>query len=95
MAKVDWIDGKLNPPTSGDYYVIEELMLDIPTEQLFEGDIEVTTDYYDAEQREWEELGKDNPYWKVVAWAYILRPDVPDCVKDKVVRYFGNEVENG
>lgn len=92
MAKVNWIKGEINPPESGDYYVIEEAQLDIRTERIKEGDIEITTDYFDAERQEWEELGKDNPYWKVLSWAHILHPDIPNDLRDRVTLYFGIEV---
>lgn len=96
MAKVNWIKGEINPPESGEYYVIEEAQLDIRTEHIKEGDIEITTDYFDADRQEWEELGKDNPYWKVLAWADILYPDVPSHIRDRVTTYFGKSVnKNG
>ena len=92
MARVDWISGHLNPPNSGEFYVIEEVQQDMGEVGWKKGEIEITTDYFDANKKEWQEIGKDNPYWKVVAWADMLRPDVPPSLRDKVKMYFGIEV---
>ena len=93
MAEVNWINGTINPPESGGYYVIEEAQMDIRTERIKEGDIEITTDYFDASTQEWDELGKDNPYWKVLSWAKILYPNIPNDLSERVTRYFGESVK--
>lgn len=95
MAEVNWIKGELNPPSGGEYYVIEEAQHDLKAVGITKGDIEITTDYYDAKHEEWDELGKDNPTWKVVAWADVLRPDIPDVLNGRVKRYFGKVVCGG
>jgi hypothetical protein len=95
MAEVNWIKGELNPPSSGEYYVIEEAQHDLKAVGIAKGDIEITTDYYDAKHEEWDELGKDNPTWKVLAWADVLRPDIPGDLKGRVKRYFGKVVCGG
>lgn len=90
MAKVDWIRGHINPPENGEYYVIYEAQKDLLTYK--KGDIEITTDYY-HEGRGWEDIGLDNPSWKVVAWARVVRPDIPDHIRDNVKCYFGLRCE--
>ena len=88
MAEVNWIKGTINPPSSGEYYYILEAQCDIP--YFFKkGDVEITTDYYSVERGEWDEIGKDNPSWKVLAWADILHPNIPRDLMDKCPAYFG------
>lgn len=91
MAEVNcWIKGELNPPESGEYYVILEAQEDLLT--FKKGDIEMQSDYFNADTKEWDDLGKDNPSWKVLAWADILRPNIPNDLKGRVKRYFGKDV---
>ena len=101
--KVDWIKGSINPPVSGEYYVINRVLQDIDdevdgTNYFRAGEFEVTGDWWDAEEKKWQSIGKNNPYWTVDAWADILKPDVPEDILDKVRVYFGfreDEVKNG
>lgn len=96
MAEVNqWIRGELNPPSSGEYYVVLEAQVEIPAIGFQKGDIEMQTDYFDTDRGEWDELGKDNPSWKVLAWADILRPDMPRDLRDRVKRYFGLALRDG
>lgn len=98
MAKVNWINGKIAPPESGEYYVILEAQQDIrypDTNELLvsAGDVEMDGDLYDAERRYFSSLGGNNPFWRVLSWANILKPDVPDDIKPKLRTYFGAKVE--
>ena len=98
MAKVNWINGKIAPPESDEYYVILEAKQDIrdpDTNELIvsAGDVEMDGDWYDAERRYFSSIGENNPLWRVVAWANILKPDVPDDIKPKLRTYFGAKVE--
>lgn len=98
MAEVTWIKGTIDPPQSGEYYVALEAKRDIinpvtGTVDYKTGDVMIDTDCYYAEERFWEQLGKDNPFWEVVCWAHILEPDIPDGVRDRLVEYFGEKVQ--
>lgn len=98
MAKVNWINGKIAPPESDEYYVILEAQQDIrdpDTNELLvsAGDVEMDGDWYDAEERYFSSLGGNNPFWRVLSWANILKPDVPDDIKPKLRTYFGAKVE--
>ena len=98
MAKVTWIKGTIDPPQSGEYYVILEAkqnMVDPVTGKAWHrmGDVIIDADFYYAEDRFWEQLGKDNPFWEVVCWAHILLPDIPDGIRERLVEYFGEKVQ--
>ena len=93
MAEVNWIRGEINPPESGEFYVILEAQEDLFT--FKKGDIEMQTDCFDKERGVWEELGANNPFWKVLAWADVLHPNIPNDLIGRVKRYFGVEVGNG
>lgn len=100
MSKVTWIKGTIDPPRSGEYYVAFEakhnmFMLDkeIGKEHYETGDVKIEVDFYDAKGRVWKKLGKDNPFWAVLCWADILKPDIPDGVRDRLVEYFGEKVQ--
>ena len=98
MAEVTWINGTIDPPQSGEYYVTLEAKQDIinpVTGKVYynRGDVMICIDCYYAEDRFWEQLGKDNPFWEVVCWANILKPDIPDGVRDRLVEYFGEKVQ--
>ena len=89
--KVNWIKGVIAPLEEGKYYVITEAQND--TALYKKGDIVIDYDWYS------EALGcmsiKDNgSTWKVLAWAEILLPNVPEKVKDRLVTYFDTEVKN-
>lgn len=86
-TNVMWVQGYIDPTQSGEYYVALEAQEDIAGFKA--GEVEVTTDYFHAHRGEWEQLGKDNPSWKVLFWAYINRPDVPADIAGKVREYFG------
>lgn len=98
MAKVNWIKGTINPPESGEYYMILEATeawgsLE-PGERLFNpGEIEMTGDWYDTEEGCFQTIGTDNPFWRVLAWESVLKPDVPEDIKPKLVMYFGHSVK--
>lgn len=98
MAEVTWIKGTIDPPQSGEYYVALEAkqdMVDPKTGKVWykTGDVMIACDFYHAEDRFWEQLGKDNPFWEVVCWARILLPDIPDGVRESLVEYFGKRVQ--
>ena len=98
MAEVTWIKGTIDPPESGVYYVVLEAkhdMVDPLTGKVYykTGDIVIDCDFYYAEDRFWEQPGKDNPFWEVVCWAGILKPDIPDGVRERLVEYFGEKVQ--
>lgn len=98
MAKVNWINGKIAPPESGKYYVIleaTEAWDSVNTEKRFAkaGEVEMTSDWYDTEKGCFQSLGKDNQFWRALAWARTLRPDVPEDIKPKLTVYFGQKVK--
>ena len=98
MAEVNWIKGTIAPPESGDYYIILEAMRDIDPlpsggEIIHKGDIEITTGWYDAKRRYFDGIGENNPFWRVLAWANVLKPDVPEDVKPRLRIYFGTKVK--
>lgn len=98
MDEVNWIKGTIAPPESGEYYIILEAMRDIDPlpsggEPIHKGDIEITTDWYDADLAAF--IGKDNPIWRVLSWASMLRPSIPADIRDRVKWYFGREVKHG
>lgn len=97
MANVNWINGTITPPESGEYYVILEATEAWNSEEpegrnWNPGEIEMTGDWYDTEEGYFQSLGKDNPFWKVLSWASVLRPSIPEDIRPKVKRYFGTEV---
>ena len=96
MAKVTWIKGTIDPPQSGEYYVILEAKKDIVDPETGKvyyktGDAMIYTDCYYAGTSLWEQLGKDNPFWAVLCWADILKLDLPDGVRGRLVEYFGEK----
>lgn len=98
MAEVTWIKGTIDPPQSGEYCVALEAKQDIVdpvTGKVWykAGDVMIDVDFYYAEDRFWEQLGKGNPFWAVVCWAHILHPDIPDGVRERLVDYFGERVQ--
>ena len=98
MAEVTWIKGTIDPPQSGEYYVTLEAkrdMVDPETGKVWykTGDVMIDGDFYNADDRFWEQLGKDNPFWAVVCWAHILKPDIPDGVRDRLIEYFGERMQ--
>ena len=98
MAEVTWINGTINPPQSGEYYVTLEAKQDIVDPAtgnvLYRtGDVTIDVDCYNAEYSFWEQLGNDNPFWEVLCWADILKPDIPDGVRDRLVEYLGTKVK--
>lgn len=98
MAEVTWIKGTIDPPQSGEYYVTLEAKQDIVdpvTGKVYykTGDVMIDGDFYNADDRFWEQLGKDNPFWAVVCWANILKPDIPDDVCVRLVEYFGERMQ--
>lgn len=101
MANVNWINGTINPPESGEYYVILEAMQDgDPLSSgkvlIHKGDIEIARDWYDTDREEFDTIGKDNPVWKVLSWANVLQPSIPEDIRPRVKCYFGTEVnQNG
>ena len=98
MAEVNWIKGTIAPPESGDYYIIMEAMQDsgpLPSGEMLihKGDIEIANDWYDADRAEFDIIGKDNPRWRVLAWARTLKPSIPADIRDRVRWYFGEEIK--
>ena len=90
MAEVTWINGSLNPPKSGEYYIIIEAQED--TQYFKRGDIEITDDWFNACKGTFDTIGENNHTWKVLNWAYILHPNIPNDLRDRVRLYFGVEV---
>ena len=98
MAEVTWINGTIDPPQSGEYYVTLEAKQDIIDPETGKvwystGDVTIGIDCYYAGEHFWEQLGKDNPLWAVLCWAGILEPVIPDGVRDRLVEYFGEKVQ--
>lgn len=98
MAEVTWIKGTIDPPQSKEYYVTLEAkrdMVDPETGKVYykTGDIIITIDFYYAEDRFWEQLGEDNPFWVLVCWADIIKPNIPDSVREMLVEYRGIKVK--
>lgn len=98
MAEVTWINGTIDPPQSGEYYVTLEAKQDIvdpATGKVYynRGDVMIGIDFYYADDSFLDELGKNNPFWAVLCWANILKPDIPDGVRDRLVEYFGEKVQ--
>lgn len=101
MAEVTWIKGTIDPPQSGEYYVTLEAKRDIinpvtGTVDYKTGDVMIDTDFYYAGIRFWEQLGDDNPFWALLCWAHILKPDkpdIPDGVRGRLVEYLGTKVK--
>lgn len=99
MANVNWIKGEIAPPENGEYYVILEAMQDgdaLPSGEMLirKGDIEITSDWYNTGRGAFDTIGKDNPIWKVLAWAEIFKPSVPEALRDRVRWYFGKEINH-
>lgn len=100
MAEVNWIKGTIAPPESGDYYIILEAMrstFDPRTGEtlISKGDIEITNDWYDADRAAFDIIGKDNPIWRVLSWARMLKPSIPADIRDRVRWYFGMRLKHG
>ena len=89
----NWINGTIAPPKSGEYYIIIEAQKDCFGTPVKKGDIEMTTDYYNADLDEFDTLGKrNNPYWKMLNWASIKYPAIPKDLIGRVKNYFGHKV---
>ena len=80
MAKVIWNKGTIAPPESGDYYVIMEAIQN--------------SDPLPSSREAFDSLGVENPIWRVLAWANILLPPIPEGIQDQVRWYFGKEVKH-
>ena len=98
MFEVTWIKGTIDPPQSGEYYVILKAKQDIInpvtcTLDYKTGDVMIYTDCYYAGASFWKQLGKDNPFWAVLCWADILKPDIPDGVRDRLAEYIVTKVK--
>lgn len=91
--KVKWIKGNIEPPENGEYYVIREVVKTDENITLPKGYIEIDTDYFNIEHKEWIALGKNNPYYKILAWANILHFDIPEELKGKINCYFGVDIK--
>ena len=90
--KVNWIKGVIEPPEEGKYYVITEAQDD--TALYNKGDIVIAFDRY-SKTLGWLSFIVDDSTWKILAWAEILLPDVPEEVTDRLVTYFDTEVRTG
>lgn len=98
MAEVTWIKGTIDPPQGGEYYVTLEAkqdMVDPETGKVWyrTGDVMIIIDFYYADDSVWEKLGENNSFWAVLCWAHILKPDIPDGVRDRLVEYLGTKVK--
>ena len=89
--KVNWIKAETKPPKDGEYYTIAEMQRD----GIFykKGDIVIEFDGY-SERLGWAVSQGSLSEWKVLAWAEILLPDVPEEVTDRLVTYFDTEIKN-
>jgi hypothetical protein len=56
------------------------------------GDIVIDYDWY-SKIMGWMSIKENGSTWKILAWAEILLPDVPEEVKDRLVTYFDVEVK--
>ena len=87
----NWINGKTPPTESGEYYIIIEALQD--SASVKKGDIEMSTDYYNAPTDQFDSIGyRNNPYWKVLRWANIECPPIPKDLQGRVTHYFGRAV---
>lgn len=99
MAKVNWINGTIEPPETGEYYVILEAKEDVfcPIDDskkiVSAGDIEINTDWWSAKDRQFNLVGRANQVWRILAWAFMLRPDIPVDIAPRVTSYFGVNVK--
>ena len=89
---VQWFKGDMLPPESGEYYIAIEAQQDIGEGWFAKGDVEITTDYFDKDSGYFDSIGGPNDYWKVLCWADILKPDIPQSLRDKVTMYLGEKV---
>lgn len=90
--KANWIKAEIKPLEEGKYYVITEAQND--TALYKKGDIVIDYDWY-SKALGWMSIKDNGSTWKILAWAEILLPDVPEEVKDRLVTYFDAEVKNG
>ena len=88
--KVNWTRGEIKPLEEGKYYVITEVQND--TASYKKGDIVIDYDWY-SKTLGWMSIKDNGSTWKILAWAEILLPDVPEEVKDRLVTYFDVEVK--
>ena len=88
---VSWIKAETKPPKAGQYYAIAEMQRD----GIFykKGDIVIEFDWY-SEMLGWEVSRGSLSEWKVLAWAEIPLPDVPESVRERLVTYFDVKVAN-
>ena len=89
--KVNWISGEIAPLEEGKYYTIVEAQKD--TTLYKKGDIVIGSNWY-SKTLGWLSFIVDSSTWKVLAWAEMLLPDVPEEVTDRLVTYFDTEVKN-
>ena len=89
--KVNWTRGEIAPFAEGKYYTIVEAQKD--TALYKKGDIVIDYDWY-SKALGWMSIRDNGSTWKVLAWAEILFPDVPEEVSDRLVTYFDTEVKN-
>lgn len=87
--KTSWIKGEVEPTEQGKYYVITEVQKD--TALYKKGDIVIDYDWY-SKIMGWMSIKENGSTWRILAWAEILLPDVPEEIKDRLVTYFDVEV---
>ena len=87
---INWMSGKTLPTIDGDYYVIIEAQRDMNA--VRQGDIEVTIDYFYTVDNAFYNTSGDETWWKILYWAKINTPNIPDNIKDKVVSCIGTYV---
>ena len=87
MAKVNWINGSIEPPDAERCYVIAEALTDYGA--LKKGDIVIDSDLWTGSQ--W---GYYYGIFRVLSWARRLYPDIPKDLQGRVKWYFGKEVKN-
>ena len=88
---INWIKGDTLPTDDGDYYVIIEAQRDFET--FKKGAVEVTIDYFYASDNTFYNTSDDETWWKVLYWAKINTPNIPDDVKDRVAFCIGTYVD--
>lgn len=89
MAKVNWINGSIEPSETGKYYVISEAVTDY--NGLKKGDVIISMDEWLPVLNKW---GYYNIHFRILAWAPMIYPDIPKDLQGRVKWYFGKEVRD-
>lgn len=90
MAKVNWINGEIDPPEIKSYYVIIECVKNFG--YIKAGEISIRTATWLGNC--WNVMGRKNENFRVLSWAERLFPDIPKDLQGRVKWYFGEEVRD-